>query len=205
MLLALTPDASGAAPGSTRSNAVSLERAVYDAIQHGDERQAGRVYASLLPAVQATLLRVLGSPDRNHRELTRRSIEQVIVELARHEEPSRCRLEVWATASAARVALDVLRARAGRRAVDISWGDAMARPAAAEGRDAVDGSAIDRLRGSLAELPRQQAEAVLLCDVMGLEARDAAVTLRMGVDHLRRLLTAGHERLAQQLGLATRS
>lgn len=202
MLLALTPDAGGAAPGSTRPSAASLERVVYEAIQHGDERQAGRVYASLLPAVQATLWRVLGCPDRNHRELTRRSIEQVILELARHTEPTQCRLEVWATASAARVALDALRARAGSSEASASWGDAMAQPPVAGAGDASNGAGIDRLRWLLAELPRQQAEAVVLCDVMGLDVLDAALALRLGVEHLGRLLAAGHERLARQMALA---
>ncbi len=199
MLLALTPESSGAPATSARTSAAVVERALYAAIQLGDERQASQVYASLLPPVQATLLRVLGCPDRNHRELTQRSIEQVISELARHPDPCGCRLEAWATTAAARVALEVLRSRARANDVEVSWGDAMSHSGAPEGQGASAGSAIDRLRWLLAELPRQQAEAVVLCDVMGLDAEDAAVTLHVGVEHVRRLLSAGHERLARQM------
>jgi DNA-directed RNA polymerase specialized sigma24 family protein len=184
MLVALTPEAVGAAPSSARPSTAQAERRLLDAIRRGDEGQAAQVYASLLPAVQATLSRVLGGVDRRHRELTQRSIERVIVELARHPSPWECRLHVWATAGAARVALDVLRARAGSHV-----------PA--------PGSAVDRLRWLLAELPLQQAEAVVLCDVMGLEARDVAATAQVGVDHVRRLLAAGHQRLARQMALET--
>ncbi|HTV21814.1 MAG TPA: hypothetical protein VMG12_24160 [Polyangiaceae bacterium] len=200
MLVALTPEAGGAAPASARASS-GVERALLDAIRQGDEHQAPQVYASLLPAVQRTLMRVLGGPDRQHREMTQRSIERVIVELVRHPNPWECTLEAWATASAARVALDVLRARVSRRDVEVSWGDAMVQPTAEDAHVAGPGSAIDRLRWLLAELPPQQAEAILLCDVMGLEARVVAVTSNIGIDQLRRRLSAGHERLARQMAL----
>jgi RNA polymerase sigma factor (sigma-70 family) len=203
MLVALTSEAG--APTIARPSAAHLERLLLDAIRRGDEREAPRVYASLLPAVQTTLLRVLGGPDRQHRELTQRSIEQVIVELVQHPSPEQCGLAVWATASAARVALDVLRARTNRRDIEVSWGDAMLQPLAEDAHVAAQGSAIDRLRWLLAELPPQQAEAIVLCDVMGLDPSDVAVTLRVGVDHVRRRLRAGHERLARQMAFATSS
>jgi len=205
VLVALTPEAVGAAPPSTRPSTLMLERRLLDAIVRGDERQAPQVYASLLPAVQTTLLRVLGSPDRQHRELTQRSIEQVIADLVQHPSPWLCRLEVWATTSAARVALDVLRDRMTQRDVEVSWGDAMARPLAPDAHVPAPGSAIDRLRWLLAELPPQQAEAIVLCDVMGLEPGDVAVTSSVGVDQVRRRLAAGHERLARQMELETSS
>ena len=63
------------------------------------------------------------------------------------------------------------------------------------------GSAIDRLRWLLAELPPQQAEAIVLCDVMGVSEREVAVTSRVGIDRIRRQLAAGHERLARQMAL----
>jgi RNA polymerase sigma-70 factor (ECF subfamily) len=206
MLLALTPESAGAPHASVRASAVDLERGLYDAIRRGDERQASQVYASLLPAVQATLLRVLGCPFRNHRELTQRSIEQVIVELSRHPRPWACRLAAWATTSAARVALEVLRARARGQDVELPGGDVQAQPVAERpGRPGFASPASDQLRWRLAQLPRQQAEAVVLCDVMGLDAADVAVTLRVGVDHIRRLLSAGHERLARQMAVTRRS
>lgn len=201
MLLALTPESSGA----LRTSAAVVERALYEAIQHGDDRQASQVYASLLPPVQATLLRVLGGPYRNHSELTQRSIEHVILELSRQPNPWACRLEAWATTAAARVALDVLRVASQANDVEVSWGEAMSRPGVHDGHGASAGTAIERLRWLLVELPKQQAEAVVLCDVMGLDAADAAVTLHTGIEHVRRLLSAGHERLARQMSASGRS
>ena len=151
------------------------------------------------------VLRVLGAPDRNHRELTQRSIEHVIVELARHPGPWVCRLDVWATSVAVRVALDVLRARAQRRDVGASWGDAMSQSSANDRNAASPGSAIDQLRWLLTELPAQQAEALVSCDVMGLAVEDVAQTLHVGVEHVRRLLSAGHERLARQMSTDARA
>jgi DNA-directed RNA polymerase specialized sigma24 family protein len=205
VLVALTPEALGAAPPGTRPSPLWVERRLLDAIRRGDERQAPQVYASLLPAVQTTLLRVLGSVDRQHRELTQRSIEQVIADLVQHPSPWSCRLEVWATTSAARVALDALRARMTQRDVEVSWGDANPSALVPAARVRAPGSAIDRLRWRLAELPPQQAEAVVLCDVMGLEPSDVAVTSGVALDHVRRWLAAGHERLARQMELDTSS
>jgi DNA-directed RNA polymerase specialized sigma24 family protein len=185
MLVALTPEAVSAAPSNARASTAQVERRLLEAIRRGDEGHAAQVYASLSPAVQATLLRVLGGPDARHGELTQHSIERVIVELARHPSPWQCRLHVWATAGAARVALEVLRARTSR----------LPMPA----------SAVERLRWLLAELPPAQAEAVVLCDVMGLEARDVAVTVEVEAHHVRRLLAAGHESLARQMALETSS
>jgi DNA-directed RNA polymerase specialized sigma24 family protein len=204
VLVALTPEALGAAPSGTRPSPHEVERPLLEAIRRGDARQAPQVYASLLPAVQTTLLRVLGSADRQHRELTQRSIEQVIADLVQHPSPWLCRLDVWATTGAARVALDVLRAHVTpARDGKASWGDA--RAFAPDAHVPALGSAIDRLRCLLAELPPQQAEAVVLCDVMGLEPGDVAVTSGVGLDQVRRWLAAGHERLARQMELQTSS
>lgn len=205
MLVALTPESGGATPASARSSGATVERALLDAIRRGDERQAGQIYACLLPAVQTTLIRVMGGPDRRHREMTQRSIEHVIGELVQHPSPWLVRLEVWATTSAARIALEVMRARTTRRDVEVAWGDAMVQPVAQDTHVVGSGSAVDRLRWLLAELPPQQAEAIVLCEVMGLAPSDVAVTLGVALENLRRRLAAGHERLARQMSLEAAS
>jgi DNA-directed RNA polymerase specialized sigma24 family protein len=197
MLLALTPEPTAASPAPVSLPDRRAERALYEAIRHGDEAHAAQVYAGLLPAVEATLRRVLGYPYRDHAELAQRSLEKVIVELAGHPSPHCCSLEAWAMTFAAKVALDALSERAQRRSESIAWGDSMAVDTGVHA--AAPGSAIERLRWLLTELPRQQAEAVLLCDVMGLTPSEVAVTLRIGLEHMRRLLSAGHARLARQL------
>jgi DNA-directed RNA polymerase specialized sigma24 family protein len=203
MMLALTPEpaAASSAPPSSRGHGTrdhGRERDLYEAIRHGDEAHAADIHAELLPAVEATLRRVLGSPYRNHRELARRSLEAIIVELSAHPSPERCSLQAWATTIAARVALDALCAREGG-GESIGWGDASPRASDTGVRAASPGSAIDRLRWLLTELPRPQAEAILLCDVMGLAPSEIAVTLCVGTEHVRRLLLAGHERLVRQM------
>ena len=199
MLLALTPDSTSASPALARPRSVPTERALIDAIRSGDERLAPQVYASLLPAVHATLARVLGAPGRAQEQLTGRCIERIIAEVSSHPSPWVCKLEAWATAVAARVALDVLRGRARSRSVEVSWGDTMTQVSGDEQKTSTVGSAIDRLRWLLAELPEQQAEAVLMCDVMGLVPTEVAVILGAGLEHIRRLLSAGHERLSRAL------
>jgi DNA-directed RNA polymerase specialized sigma24 family protein len=203
MLLALTPESTGApasaAPALTRPRSIPPERLLMDAIRCGDERLAPQVYASLLPAVHTTLSRVLGTSGRAQEQLTGRCIERIITEISSHPSPWVCKLEAWATAVSARVALDVLRSRTRSRAVEVSWGDTMAQLSGDEQRATNPGSASDRLRWLLAELPEQQAQAVLMCDVMALVPTEVAVILGVGLEHVRRLLSAGHERLSRAL------
>lgn len=194
MLLALTPDAG--APAAARPQA-GTERALMDAIRSGDERLARQVYAGLLPAVHATLGRVLGVIGRGREQLTQRSIEQIIAEVSRHPSPWVCKLETWASAISARIALEELRRRA--RGGAGAWGDTMARTSGDERHSGSAGTAIERLRWLLAELPPPQADAVLLCDVVGLAPTEVAVILGVGLEHVRRLLSAGHERLSRAL------
>lgn len=201
MLLALTPDSTAASPSAAlaRPRSVPPERALIEAIRSGDERLAPQVYASLLPAVHATLARVLGTPGRAAEQLTGPCIERIITQISSHPSPWVCKLEVWATAVSARVALEVLRGRGRTRGVEVSWGDTMALASGDEQRAGNPGSAVDRLRWLLAELPVQQAEVVLMCDVMGLVPTEVAVILGVGLEHLRRLLRAGHQRLSRSL------
>jgi len=199
MLLALTPDSAAAPTVAARPRSVAPERALMDAIRSGNEQLAPQVYAGLLPTVHETLGRVLGSRCRGHEQLTRRSIEQIIIAISAHPSPWVCKLEAWATAVTARVALDVLRSRVRSRGVEVAWGDTMTPASGDDPRAATPGSAIDRLRWLLAELPLQQAEAVLFCDVMGLVPTEVAVILGVGLEHVRRLLCAGHERLSRAL------
>jgi DNA-directed RNA polymerase specialized sigma24 family protein len=198
MMPALTPEPTAASPAPPSRLDRRAERALYEAIRHGDEAHAAEIHAGLLPAIEATLRRVLGSPYRHHRQLAQRSLEAIIVELSAHPSPERCSLQAWATTIAVKVALDALCAREGHRD-GIAWGDSPERASDTGVRAASPGSAIDRLRWSLTELPRSQAEAILLCDVMGLSPSEIAVTLHVGLEHVRRLLLAGHERLVRQM------
>jgi DNA-directed RNA polymerase specialized sigma24 family protein len=185
MLLALTPDSVASAPATVWPRAASRERALMDAIRSGDERLAGEIHAALLPTVHATLGRVLGPSCDGHEWLIQRSIEQIITALGCHPSPWVCKLEAWAAATTARLALDVLRSRARSRS--------------AEPKAAAPGSALERLRWLLAELPPQHAEAVVLCNLMSLAPTEVAVILGVGLEHVRRLVSAGRERLSRAL------
>jgi DNA-directed RNA polymerase specialized sigma24 family protein len=202
MLLALTPES--AASPAERADALAevSERALFDAIRRGDERRAPDVFAALLPGVQATLRRVLGVAVPNQGELAQRCMERIIAELAGSGAPWVCSLEVWATSVTSQLALDVLRARSRERDIEVSWGDAMAAPRDGSDRAVGGTSPIDRLRWLLGELPRQEALCVVLCDVMGLRVPEVAVTLRVGLEHVKRALAAGHERLSRSMLLS---
>lgn len=202
MLVALTPELASARQTSGASTQVASEWVLCEAIARGDERLAADVYARLLPPVQATLRRVLGSPYRQHQALVCRSIEQIIAAVAQHPRPRACGLEAWATLIAARVAVDVLRSRKRERSGRLPRSGAPEACHASGEAPGEPSAAIDRLRSLLAELPPAQAELVVACDVMGVDVGDVALALQARTEQVRRLLSESHEQLARQLHAA---
>jgi DNA-directed RNA polymerase specialized sigma24 family protein len=188
----------------------SDQRALFDGIRSGDERVASEVASQLLPVVHATLDRLLGTASAPHDDCARRSLEQIILEISRHPHPWVCRLEVWASALTARVALTLLRPRSSLRSLhgatprrggkaDSSRPHPSLEPRLDSERQLARRAGIERLRTLLAELPPAQAEVIVMHDVLGLAKSQIAATLRISLEALTSRLASGHERLAARM------
>src|SRR5262252_9072686 len=99
------------------SGAPSSEEELFEGILRGDERIAVELYHRLLPAIEASLLRVLGRREADHEDLVQIAFEQLILTLSRQSYAQACSLKTWASSIAAHVALKALRSRYRQRRV----------------------------------------------------------------------------------------
>lgn len=189
MHLALTLELGGSASVVGPTPASVSDKPIFDAILQGDERAAGAVTCRLLPVVEATLERLLGSRPRAHEALVRSSLARVIFEVARHPHPWVCQLSAWASGLSGLVALEALRARKSTCPSD----------AAAVRGEGAPGARIEQLRSMIAELRPWQAEVIVLHDVLGLPITQVAITLGVSIETVKSRLSLGRERLAARL------
>jgi RNA polymerase sigma-70 factor (ECF subfamily) len=90
---------------------------VFEGIVRGDEKIAVVLYWHLLPAVEASLLRVFGRREADYEDLVQIVFEQIILTLSKRRYAQACSLKTWASSIAANVALKSLRSRYRQRRV----------------------------------------------------------------------------------------
>ena len=100
-----------------RLDPVASEAELIDGIVRGDERVAVELYHRLLPAIESSLLRVLGRRETDHEDLVQTSFEQLIITLSRQRFAGACSLATWASSIAAHVALKSIRSRTRQRRI----------------------------------------------------------------------------------------
>jgi RNA polymerase sigma-70 factor (ECF subfamily) len=106
----------------------------------------------------------------------------------------------WAARIARNRALDHIRARSRRPVAGAGVDELVALPGRADtAGEALESVATDRALAAIAALPREQAEAVLLRVVMGLDSTSAAQVLGRRAGSVRMATHRGLRRLAEQL------
>lgn len=181
------------------------EDELLEGIVRGDDRIATELYRRLLPAVEASLLRVFGRREADHEDLVQIVFEQIILTLSRRSYAQACSLKTWASSIAARVALKSLRSRYRQRRVF----DLRAEPEAVSlqrSSDDVENNvasrqSVQRLREELSSMAPPKAEAVLLHDVLGHGLLEIAAMTGTSVTAAQTRLSRGRRELAVRLGL----
>jgi RNA polymerase sigma-70 factor, ECF subfamily len=176
----------------------------------GEGWAATALYDRLEPVVDRALRRVLQSND--HDDLIQIVFERIVRTLVERKFAGACSLSTWATAIAAHVGIDALRARVRERAV--VWDD-RARGAEIAARTASGNlerqlearAEIAELQGILASIESTQAETVLLHDVYGHELSEIAILMGVSVAAAQSRLVRGRKELLRRararLGRAT--
>jgi RNA polymerase sigma-70 factor (ECF subfamily) len=181
------------------------EDELLEGIVRGDDRIATELYRRLLPAVEASLLRVFGRREVDHEDLIQIAFEQIILTLSKRSYAQACSLKTWASSIAARVALKSLRNRYRQRRVF----DLRAEPEAVNlqrSSDDVENNvasrrSVQRLREELSSMAPPKAEAVLLHDVLGHGLLEIAAMTGTSVTAAQTRLSRGRRELAARLGL----
>lgn len=194
---------SGIAPRRD-SGAPSSEEELFQGIRRGDERIAVELYHRLLPAIEGSLLRVLGRRESDHEDLVQMAFEQLILTLSRQSYAQACSLKTWASSIAAHVALKSLRSRYRQRRVfdsAVAVHDLSEFHGAAEDleRALESRQSLERVREQLAQLAPAKAEAVLLHDVLGHGLTEVAALMGSSVAAAQTRLSRGRRELMDRL------
>ncbi|WP_406500550.1 RNA polymerase sigma factor [Streptomyces sp. NBC_00846] len=167
------------------------------AAQDGDEDAFRTVYRAVQPRLLGYIRTLVGEPDAE--DVASESWLQIARDLGRFSGDAD-RFRGWAARIARNRALDHLRMRGRRPAIGGDESELSDRSAESDTADeAMEALATGRTMSLIAQLPQDQAEAVVLRVVVGLDAKSAAQTLGKRPGAVRTAAHRGLKRLAELL------
>jgi RNA polymerase sigma-70 factor (ECF subfamily) len=168
------------------------------AAQDGDETAFRTVYRAVHPRLLGYIRTLVGDPDAE--DVASEAWLQIARDLTRFEGDAD-RFRGWAARIARNRALDHIRMRGRRPAIGGDESELTGRPALSDTADeALESLATGTAMHLIAQLPQDQAEAVVLRVVVGLDAKSAAQTLGKRPGAVRTAAHRGLKRLAELLG-----
>ncbi|MFB7558422.1 RNA polymerase sigma factor [Streptomyces brevispora] len=167
------------------------------AAQDGDEDAFRTVYRAVQPRLLGYIRTLVGEPDAE--DVASESWLQIARDLDRFSGDAD-RFRGWAARIARNRSLDHLRMRGRRPAVGGDETELSEKPAESDtATEAIEALATGRTMSLIAQLPQDQAEAVVLRVVVGLDAKSAAQTLGKRPGAVRTAAHRGLKRLAELL------
>ncbi|MER6114928.1 RNA polymerase sigma factor [Streptomyces sp. NPDC001743] len=167
------------------------------AAQDGDEDAFRTVYRAVQPRLLGYIRTLVGEPDAE--DVASESWLQIARDLDRFSGDAD-RFRGWAARIARNRALDHLRMRGRRPAGGGDETELQEKPAGSDtAEEAIEALATGRTMSLIAQLPQDQAEAVVLRVVVGLDAKSAAQTLGKRPGAVRTAAHRGLKRLAELL------
>jgi RNA polymerase sigma-70 factor, ECF subfamily len=186
------------APEGTRPGPAS-DAELLEALRAGQRNAAGPLYDHLRPAVERALRAVLHGRYRDFDDLVQSTFEHVLRGVATHRFDGRSSLRTWASAIAAHVAIDALR-KSGREAKRMESGlplDEFRSNARSE--DLLSARAeLRRVQASLGRMNPDQAETLVLHDVLGHPLEEIASLTQTSVSAAQSRLRRARIELARR-------
>ncbi|MET7762219.1 RNA polymerase sigma factor [Streptomyces sp. NPDC005336] len=168
------------------------------AAQDGDETAFRTVYRSVHPRLLGYVRTLVGDGDAE--DITSEAWLQIARDLQRFSGDAD-RFRGWAARIARNRALDHLRMRGRRPAIGGDETELETRASEADtAGEAMEALGTGRALGLIAQLPQDQAEAVVLRVVVGLDAKSAAAVLGKRPGAVRTAAHRGLRRLADLIG-----
>lgn len=172
--------------------------AAVTAAQDGDETAFRTVYRAVHPRLLGYVRTLVGDPEAE--DVASEAWLQIARDLHRFEGDAD-RFRGWAARIARNRALDHIRMRGRRPLIGGDETELAGRPASSDtAGEAIEALTTDTTLALIAGLPQEQAEAVVLRVVVGLDAKTAAETLGKRPGAVRTAAHRGLKRLAELLG-----
>jgi RNA polymerase sigma-70 factor, ECF subfamily len=167
------------------------------AAQGGDEVAFRTVYRTVHPRLLGYVRTLVSDPDAE--DVTSEAWLQIARDISRFSGDAD-RFRGWAARIARNRALDHLRSRGRRPAIGGDESDLTVLPAGADtAAEALEALGTGRTMALISRLPQDQAEAVVLRVVVGLDAKSAAEVLGKRAGAVRTAAHRGLRKLAQLL------
>ncbi|MFE3514822.1 RNA polymerase sigma factor [Streptomyces sp. NPDC059166] len=168
------------------------------AAQAGDEDAFRTVYRAVHPRLLGYIRTLVGDADAE--DVASESWLQIARDLGRFSGDAD-RFRGWAARIARNRSLDHIRMRGRRPAIGGDESELAGEPAESDtAGEALESLATGRAMSLIAQLPQDQAEAVVLRVVVGLDAKSAARTLGKRPGAVRTAAHRGLKRLAEMVG-----
>jgi RNA polymerase sigma-70 factor (ECF subfamily) len=169
------------------------------AAQDGDETAFRTVYRAVQPRLLGYMRTLVGEPDAE--DVASEAWLQIARDLQRFSGDAD-RFRGWAARIARNRALDHIRMRGRRPAVGGDETELTGKPGDCDtAGEAMEALSTTRTMAFIAQLPQDQAEAVVLRVVVGLDAKSAAGVLGKRPGAVRTAAHRGLKRLAELLGV----
>ncbi|OJY28693.1 MAG: hypothetical protein BGO98_07510 [Myxococcales bacterium 68-20] len=145
------------------------------AVHSGDEDAAAELHDRLRPRVDTTIRALVGPGHSEHDDLAQQSFVELVLSLHRYR--GECSLETWAATIAARTVFKFLRRRTTERKIfERAQEDGQVESSSPMSlqRQLTARNIAGRIREHLGRIDAAKAEAYLLHDVCGFDAREVA-------------------------------
>jgi RNA polymerase sigma-70 factor (ECF subfamily) len=188
LLRLVGPDVA-ARPASSRPPPID-DAQLLAAIHGGDEEAAAELHERLRSRVDTTIRSLVGPSHPEHDDLAQQSLIELVLSLDRYR--GECSLETWAATISARTVFKFLRRRTTERKIFLEPSDEVPESVspASLSRRIVARDMAERIRRHLETMEPAKAEAFLLHDVCGFDAREVAGIARISE-------AAAHARIAR--------
>jgi len=175
-----------------------------DAFENGNAEACELIYDRLIGVVEATLYRILGRRDDQHEDLVQSSFEQIVHTLSTRKFARACSLASWASSVTTNVAFNTIRKRMReRKVVDRACDADLETERAASRIDVERDVVVDEewrgVRRHLAEMNGEQANTLVLHDVLGHDLAEIAVLTGVSVSAAQSRLVRGRKDLQQKV------
>lgn len=179
------------------------QEAVLAGVVAGERWAHAALYDLLSPVVARTLQKILRDTSGDYEDLVQVCFERIVRTLSGERAAQIGNLSGWAGSIAAHVALDALRGRMReRRLFERQSAGAPPRvesvPAPSLERQLEARKQLEWLQGALARMNADQAETMLLHDVLGHGLSEVAVIMGVTVAAAQRRLSRGHQELVRR-------
>ena len=192
------------APEPSEPTAPTAE-AMLAGVLAGERWAHAALYDLLYPVVARTLQKVLRDTSGDYEDLVQISFERIVRTLTGERRAQVANLSGWAGAIAAHVALDALRGRTRERRLFERSSDIAPRiesvPTVNLERQLEARQKLEWLQDTLARMNADQAQTLLLHDVLGHGLAEIASIMGVTVAAAQRRLSRGHQELLRRAAL----